>query len=61
MRLSDIMSQLGLAAFPIIGMLLFLSVFVGVLFRVTRRHRKAELDYTVLLPLADEVLPLENR
>jgi cbb3-type cytochrome oxidase subunit 3 len=55
MRLSDVMSSLGLAIFPIIALGLFLSVFVGVVLRVTGRARRAELDGAALLPLAEEV------
>ena len=55
MRMSDIVSSLGLAVYPIAGMLLFLSVFVGVILHVTaRRHAKA-LDTAATLPFCDEV------
>lgn len=54
MRMSDIMSHLGLAVYPIIGMFLFLSVFVGVVLYVTRRHRRAELDRAAWLPLSED-------
>lgn len=54
MRMSDIVSSLGLSTFPILGMLLFLSVFIGILINVTRRHRRAELDAAAYLPLADD-------
>jgi cbb3-type cytochrome oxidase subunit 3 len=52
--MSDIVSHLDLAVFPIIGMLLFLSVFVGVVLQVTSRKRRSELDGAALLPFADE-------
>jgi cbb3-type cytochrome oxidase subunit 3 len=52
--MSDVMSNLGLAVYPILGMMLFLSVFVGVVLRVTNRQRRAELDGAALLPFADE-------
>ncbi len=54
MRLSDIMSHLGLAAFPIFGMFLFLSVFVGVLLHVCRGRREAEFAAAARLPLVDD-------
>lgn len=54
MRLTDIVSSLGLTFFPIIGMLLFLSVFVGVLVRVCAKRHRAELDRAAFLPLGDE-------
>lgn len=56
MRLSDVISSMGLTAFPIIGLLLFLSVFVGVVIRVTRRDQAAELERAGSLPLEDEVV-----
>ncbi len=54
MRMSDVMSNLGLAIYPIVGMLLFLSVFVWVVIRVLSRSRCVELDNAALLPLADD-------
>ncbi len=33
MRMSDVMSHMDLAVYPILGMMLFLSVFVGVVLR----------------------------
>jgi cbb3-type cytochrome oxidase subunit 3 len=54
MRISDVVSSLGLAIYPIIALLLFLSVFVGVTLRVMNRARRAELDDAALLPLAEE-------
>jgi cbb3-type cytochrome oxidase subunit 3 len=61
MRLSDVISHLGLAAFPIFGMLLFLSVFVGVVLHVTRRNRYSEFDAAARLPLADDTSSTEPR
>lgn len=54
MRMSDVMSGLDLAIYPIIALLLFLSVFVGVVLRVTGRSRRSELSRAALLPLAAE-------
>ncbi len=54
MSISDVVSGLGIAVYPIIGLILFMSVFVGVLLRVTSRGRGTELDRAALLPLADE-------
>ncbi len=53
MRMSDVMSHMDLAVYPILGMMLFLSVFVGVVLQVTRRDRRTELDGAALLPFAD--------
>jgi cbb3-type cytochrome oxidase subunit 3 len=55
MRMSDVMSSLGLAIFPIVALALFLFVFVGVILQVTARKRRTELDNAAFLPLADEV------
>jgi cbb3-type cytochrome oxidase subunit 3 len=54
MRMSDIVSSLGLSTFPIIGMMLFLSVFVGVIVHVNARRRRDELDAAAHLPLLDD-------
>ncbi|MBL8763316.1 MAG: hypothetical protein JNM07_03495 [Phycisphaerae bacterium] len=54
MRLSDIVSSLGLAVYPIIGMLLMLSVYIGALLRVTGRNAERDLEPAALLPLADD-------
>ena len=51
MKLSDVMSGLGLAAFPIVAMLLFLTVFAGVIVTVLKRSKRAEFDRATLLPL----------
>jgi cbb3-type cytochrome oxidase subunit 3 len=61
MRLSDVMSNLNLSIYPIIGMLLFLSVFVGTVIMVTQRKRRAEFDLAARLPLADENTRPETR
>lgn len=57
MSLSDIVGNLGLTLFPIVGMLLFLSVFVGVLVRVTRAEHRRELDEASRLPFDDDPAP----
>ena len=57
MRMSDVISHLGLAVYPIAGMVMFLSVFVGVLIHVTSRGRKLELDGAAFIPLADDGCP----
>ncbi len=55
MKLSDVMSGLGLAVFPIIAMALFLTVFAGVIAYVLRRSGKAEFDRAAMLPLSEGV------
>ena len=54
MRMSDVVSSMGLAIFPVVALVLFLSVFIGVVLQVTRRNRRAELDGAAFLPLAEE-------
>lgn len=51
MKLSDVMSGLGLASFPIVAMVLFLAVFAGVIATVLSRSKRAEFDRAALLPL----------
>jgi len=53
MRMSDVMSALGLAAFPIAAMALFLLVFAGVVVYAMRRSQKDEFDRAAMLPLSD--------
>ena len=54
MRMSDIVSGLGLAVYPIIAMLMFIAVFAGAMIRVFARGRRAEMDAAANLPLADD-------
>ena len=52
MKLSDVMSHMGLSVYAEVALLIFLSVFVGVVFDVlasAKQHRAASL-----LPLDDE-------
>lgn len=51
MRMSDIISAMGLVFFPILALGLFLTVFVGVLVQVMRRSKRAEYDAAAMLPL----------
>ena len=51
-------SSLGLGAFAVGGLLLFVAVFLGVCFWVTTRSRK-EVDVWSSLPLADGIDPDE--
>lgn len=53
MRLTDVMSHLGLSIYPMVALPLFLFVFVGVLVQVFARPRKAEMDRCSRLPLED--------
>jgi cbb3-type cytochrome oxidase subunit 3 len=53
MRLSEIMSSMGLAIYPTIALLLFFPVFIAVIARAYSRRLKPELDRAASLPLAD--------
>ncbi len=52
MRLSELVSSLGLSIFPIIGLIAFTVAFLMVLARVART-KKAEVTACAALPLAD--------
>lgn len=51
MKLSDIVSQSGLAPYAEIALLLFFLVFVAVMVRTWRPSRRDELEAQRLLPL----------
>jgi hypothetical protein len=53
MRLSDIMSQMGLAGYAEVGLLLFLAIFTTVTARVFLT-RKSEHHYAALIPLEND-------
>lgn len=64
MRMSDIMSHLGLAIYPIAGMLLFLAAFVGVMWRIAgpgRPEKRAAFEEAARLPLDDDGACVEGR
>lgn len=61
MRLTDIMSGLQLAIFPILALPLFLGVFVAVVVRISRRKRSAEMQHAGTLPLEEGTLVTTNR
>ena len=54
MRLSDIMSNAGLAGYAEIALILFIVVFLAVVIRIFRPGRKAEMDAAARLPLEDD-------
>lgn len=56
MRLSDIMSNLGLASFAEVGLIIFLAVFIAVAFRVFSKKYQAEYEAASLMPLDDEIV-----
>jgi hypothetical protein len=53
MRLTDVMSNLGLGIYPILALPLFIGVFVGVVMRVSKRSRRSELHRAGGLPLEE--------
>jgi cbb3-type cytochrome oxidase subunit 3 len=54
MRLSEIMSNAGLAFYAEVGLVIFFVVFVAVAFRVLSPARKAGYDAAARMPLDDE-------
>jgi cbb3-type cytochrome oxidase subunit 3 len=57
MRLSDIMSHMHLTTYPIIGLVIFLIVFVAIAARALSRRRAGEYLHAAGLPLEDDALP----
>lgn len=53
MRLSEIMSQAGLAVFAEIGLVLFATLFVGVLVYTFAKRNRATFDRARSAPLHD--------
>ncbi len=51
MKLSDVVSQAGLAGYAEIALILFLLVFVVVMVRTWRPSRRDELEAQRMLPL----------
>ncbi|HSR15262.1 MAG TPA: CcoQ/FixQ family Cbb3-type cytochrome c oxidase assembly chaperone [Gemmatimonadales bacterium] len=54
MRLSDIMSNAGLAGYAEIALVLFLVAFLAIAIRIFWPGRKKELDEISRLPLDDD-------
>lgn len=52
MRMSDVISHLGLTVYPIVGLVIFLTVFTAVTVRALRA-RQGEMDHCASLPLDD--------
>ena len=61
MKLSDLVGGLGLSAYPIVGLVLFLGVFIAVLIRVNSRRAARGLDHAAMLPLDDTPLADQAR
>lgn len=54
MRLSDIMSSMGLAFYPAIALIIFFGVFVAVVAKAYSKGMKPELDRAASMPLNDD-------
>lgn len=57
MRLSDIMSQMGLASYAEVALIIFLTVFVAIAVRVFFFSPKREMDRAARLPLEEGDAP----
>jgi cbb3-type cytochrome oxidase subunit 3 len=53
MRLSELMSQMGLAVYAEIGLVIFFAVFIGVLIHVNRKKNASIYERARHLPLDD--------
>lgn len=60
MRLSDIMSQLGLTFYPQVALIIFLGVFIAVAIRTFRKSRKSDLESMASMPLDDAPTPASS-
>ncbi len=60
MRLSDIMSRMGLASYAEVGLIIFLAVFVAVVIHVYRKGNQAQWEHASMLPLDDDYAPVRN-
>jgi cbb3-type cytochrome oxidase subunit 3 len=54
MKLSDVMSSMGLAFYAEVALVIFFAVFVGVAFHVYRREMRPVYERARLMPLDDE-------
>ena len=62
MRLSEIMGRVDLTVYPIVALVLFVAVFVGVIARTYSRRARSEMDRAGHIPLTDEVVtPRDER
>jgi cbb3-type cytochrome oxidase subunit 3 len=60
MKLSDVMSAMGLAGYAEIALLVFFAIFLGVVVHVYRREGRLQYERARFMPLEDEV-PLDPR
>lgn len=57
MRLSDIMSHAGLAAYAEVGLVLFLIAFIAIVIRLFRSSNRAGMEHARRLPLERDDTP----
>jgi cbb3-type cytochrome oxidase subunit 3 len=55
MRLSDIMSQMGLESYAEVGLIIFLAVFAAIAVRLLWFSNKEEMAHASRLPLGADV------
>ena len=54
MRLSELMSQMNLATYPQVALILFLAIFVVVTVRTFSKHRRATYEELAHMPLRSD-------
>jgi cbb3-type cytochrome oxidase subunit 3 len=54
MKLSDVMSEMGLAGFAEVAMAIFMLVFVAIVFQTFRRQSREVFERARSMPLDDE-------
>jgi len=57
MKLSDIMSEMGLAIYAEAALVIFVGVFLAVAYRLFRSQSSAELEAVSRLPLEESGVP----
>ena len=62
MRLSDVMSNMGLTSFAEIGLVLFFLVFVGIVIYTFLKRNRKKYEEASMLPLQDDdAAPLDDK
>ncbi len=56
MSLTDLMSGADLWVYPTIALVIFLTIFVGVVARVLSRRARGEMERAARLPLEDDAV-----
>lgn len=59
MRLSELMSEMDLATYPQVALVIFLVVFAAVCLRTFSKKRRATYEQIARIPLADQ--PVDDR